>query len=81
VLLQRDRAQLLVKALPAGFRCLADQPKETLRRGGFLFVQDAAGIRIDFLLAETGFDVDALSRRRQVEIVDEKRKVCKRRSH
>jgi hypothetical protein len=76
VLLQRDRAQLLVKALPAGFRCLADQPEETLRRVGFLFVQDAAGIRIDFLLAETGFDVEALSRRRQVEMVDEKIAVC-----
>jgi hypothetical protein len=76
VLLQRDRAQLLVKALPAGFRCLADQPEETLRRVGFLFVQDAAGIRIDFLLAETGFDVEALSRRRQVEMVAEKIAVC-----
>ncbi len=76
VLLQRDRAQLLVKALPADFRCLADQPEETLRRVGFLFVQDAAGIRIDFLLAETGFDVEALSRRRQVEMVAEKIAVC-----
>src|SRR5205809_2521240 len=45
VLLKRDRAQQLMKALPQGFRCLADQPEETLRRVGFLFVQDAAGIR------------------------------------
>jgi len=76
VLLQRDRAQLLVKALPAGFRCLADQPEETLRRVGFLFVQDAAGIRIDFLLAETGFDVEALSRKRQIEMMGEHIAVC-----
>src|SRR5687768_10969372 len=48
VLLQRDRAQQLVKALPKGFHCLADQPEEMLRRVGFLFVQDAVGIRIDF---------------------------------
>ena len=76
VLLQRDRAQLLVKALPAGFRCLADQPEETLRRVGFLFVQDAAGIRIDFLLAETGFDVEALSRKSQIEMMGEHIAVC-----
>lgn len=76
VLLQRDRAQLLVKALSARFRCLADQPEETLRRVGFLFVQDAAGIRIDLLLAETGFDVEALSRKRQIEMMGEQIAVC-----
>jgi predicted nucleotidyltransferase len=76
VLLQRDRAELLIKTLPAGFRCLADQPEETLRRVGFLFVQDATGIRIDFLLAETGFDVEALSRKRQIEMMGEHIAVC-----
>lgn len=76
VLLQRDRAELLVKALPAGFRCLADGPEETLRRVGFLFVQDAAGIRIDLLLAETGFDVEAVSRKRQIEMMGEHIAVC-----
>ena len=76
VLLQRDRADELVKALPQGFRCIADQPEETLRRVGFLFVQDEAGIRIDFLLAETGFDVEALSRKRQIEMTGEHIAVC-----
>ena len=76
VLLQRDRAEQLVRALPQGFRCLADQPEETLRRVGFLFVQDAGGIRIDFLLAETAFDVEALSRKRQIEMTDEMIAVC-----
>ena len=76
VLLQRDRAEQLVKALPQGFRCLADHPEATLRRVGFLFVQDAAGIRIDFLLADTGFDVEAFSRKRNVEMMAERIAVC-----
>lgn len=76
VLLQRDRADELVKALPSGFRCLADHPEATLRRVGFLFAQDAAGVRIDFLLAETGFDVEALSRKRQVEMMAESIGIC-----
>lgn len=76
VLLLRDRAEELVKALPQGFRCLADHPETTLRRVGFLFVQDTAGIRIDFLLADTGFDVEALSRKHQVELMAERIAVC-----
>jgi hypothetical protein len=76
VLLQRDRAEQLVKALPQGFRCLADDPEATLRRVGFLFAQDAAGIRIDFLLADTAFDVEALSRKRQVEMMADRIAVC-----
>ncbi len=32
VLLQRDRAEALLSALPEGFRSLADQPEDTLRR-------------------------------------------------
>lgn len=76
VLLHRDQARLLVSALPGGFRCLADQPEETLRRVGFLFVQDAAGIRIDFLLAETGFDLEAISRKSQIEMMGKNIAVC-----
>jgi len=76
VLLQRDQARLLISALPGGFRCLADQPEETLRRVGFLFVQDAAGIRIDFLLAETGFDLEAISRKSQIEMMGKNIAVC-----
>src|SRR5438105_10145805 len=76
VLLQRDRAEALLTALPEGFRSLADQPEVTLRRLGFLFVQDVAGIRIDLLLAETDFDVQALARKRQVEMMAEVINVC-----
>ena len=76
VLLGRDRAEELLKALPNGFRCLADQPEESLRRVGFLFVQDAAGIRVDFLLAETGFDAEALGRKRLIEMTAETIAVC-----
>ncbi|HWN99019.1 MAG TPA: nucleotidyltransferase [Blastocatellia bacterium] len=76
VLLRRDQAEQLVKALPRGFRCLADQPEATLRRIGFLFVQDTAGIRVDFLMADTGFDVEAVSRKRKVEMIAERIAVC-----
>ncbi len=76
VLLERARAEQLVKALPQGFRCLADNPEATLRRVGFLFAQDASGIRIDFLLADTAFDVEALSRKHQVEMMAERIEVC-----
>lgn len=76
VLLQRDRAEALVKALPEGFRCLADHPDETLRRIGFLFVQDPTGIRVDMLLADTEFDVQAIGRRRPIAMMGETIAVC-----
>lgn len=76
VLLRRDQAEQLVNAVPKGFRCLADYPEETLRRVGFLFVQDEVGIRIDFLLAETSFDAEAIARKRQIEITAETIAVC-----
>jgi len=76
VLLSRDQAKELLKSLPHAFRVLADDPEETIRRLGFLFVQDAAGIRVDFLLAETSFDVHVVARKHQVELMDESIAVC-----
>ena len=76
VLIQRDRAKELLSALPDGYSCLADQPEETLRRVGFLFVQDATGVRIDLLLAETEFDLQALGRKQQFSMMEELINVC-----
>lgn len=67
VFLSRDKAGSLLASLPAGFRCLSPEPEDTLRRLGFLFVEDASGIRIDLLLAETSFDARAMTRGQRIE--------------
>ena len=67
VLLKREQADRLLTSLPPEYRRLSPEPEDTLRRLGFLFVADATGIRVDLLLAETGFDVEAIARGRQVE--------------
>ena len=67
VLLKREEADRLLVSLPPEFRRLSPTPEETLRRVGFLFIEDASGIRIDLLLAETSFDAGAVSRGRRIE--------------
>ncbi|HEU4390959.1 MAG TPA: hypothetical protein VFV34_24350 [Blastocatellia bacterium] len=62
VLVQRDDADRLIGSLPPDYRLLSPEPKQTLTRLGFLFAEDEGGIRLDLLLAETNFDVEAVRR-------------------
>ncbi|MGB9870680.1 MAG: nucleotidyltransferase [Anaerolineae bacterium] len=68
VLLGRDEAHRLLSALADEYALLADEPLETLRKMGFLFVQDRTGVRLDLLLADTDFDRKVVERARPVEI-------------
>lgn len=68
ILLGREDAIRLLHALTDEYVFLADDPPETLRKRGFLFIQDQAGVRLDLLLADTTFDQEAVRRARPVEI-------------
>jgi hypothetical protein len=68
VSLQREQASHLLRLLSPGYTFLSNKPEQTLRRMGFLFVQDATGLRLDLLLADTPFDVQAIQRARPVNI-------------
>ncbi len=68
ILLGREEAHRLLSALADEYILLADNPLEALRRMGFLFVQDRAGVRLDLLLADTDFDREVVRRARPVEI-------------
>jgi len=60
VLLQRDEAAKLLSALPSQYRLLSESPIEKLQQIGFLFTQDESGVRVDFLLTDHGFDIEAV---------------------
>jgi hypothetical protein len=62
VLLQREERQRLIAALADDYQLVADDPDETLRRFGMLFVLDSTGVRLDLLLGETAFDAAAIER-------------------
>ena len=67
VLLKREQADRLLASLPSEYSRLSSDPEDTLRRVGFLFIEDPSGIRIDLLLAETEFDAQAMTRGRPIE--------------
>lgn len=68
ILLTRDDATRLLKALPAEYRLLAREPLATLERNAMLFVLDPAGHRLDLLLADIGFDEIAIQRGVSIEV-------------
>jgi hypothetical protein len=68
VSLQREQASHLLHLLTPGYNFLSNMPEQTLRRMGFLFIQDETGLRLDLLLADTPFDVQAIQRARPVDI-------------
>jgi hypothetical protein len=71
VALQRDQATRLVSLLTPDYVPLSTEPEQTLRRMGILFIQDAVGVRLDLLLADTPFDTQVIQRARQVEVQPE----------
>jgi hypothetical protein len=68
VLLRRDEAERLLKALGPDYSSLSGPPGESLARVGFAFFRDKLGTRIDVLLADTSFDESALARAVRCEL-------------
>jgi hypothetical protein len=64
----REEAGRLLDVLLPEYTPVADNPKQTLEQIGMLFFRDKNGIRIDILLAEVEFDIEALVRSRNVEV-------------
>lgn len=68
VQLQRDQSSHLLETLEPDYKLLSDDPRQTLQRTGMLFIENAAGLRLDLLLADTPFDDRAIDRGIGVEI-------------
>jgi hypothetical protein len=68
ILLGRDEADRLLAVLTPDYTPLLPNPRHTLREQAMLFVQDLAGTRLDLLLADTPYDVQAIRRGRIVEV-------------
>ncbi|MBI4196654.1 MAG: nucleotidyltransferase [Deltaproteobacteria bacterium] len=64
--LNRDDASKLVFSLKPHYRLLANNPIETIKKVGFIFIQDTSNTRIDLLLADTPFDIQAIERGKKV---------------
>lgn len=68
VLCSRNQADLLLNLLEPEYTSLLADPRQTLRQQGILFVQDQLNTRIDLLLADTPYDVQAIQRGCEVEV-------------
>ncbi len=68
VLLERKDADRLLAILAPDYVSLLPDPRDALRRQALVFVQDAGGVRLDLLLADTPYDVVAIQRGRDVEV-------------
>ena len=68
VLLSRDEAEKLLKAIVSEYKPFGDNPLEMLQKNGILFVHDTYGIRIDIHLSDTLFDRKVIERASRIEI-------------
>jgi hypothetical protein len=68
VQLGRDDAERLLAALAPDYVSLLPDSRKALRQQAMVFVQDAAGTRLDLLLADTPYDALAIQRGRHVEL-------------
>jgi hypothetical protein len=62
ILLGREEAERLLSVLLQDYSPLLPDPLRGLREQAMLFVQDSAGTRLDLLLADTPYDVQAIQR-------------------
>jgi hypothetical protein len=67
VFLQREQANFLLATLSHQFKILSDSPETTLQQRGFLFTEDASGVRVDFLLADNEFDIAMVRNGQRIE--------------
>jgi len=68
VLLSRQDADRLLALLAPDYSSLLPDPLTALQKQAMLFVEDAAGVRLDLLLADTPYDVEAIRRGREVAV-------------
>jgi len=68
VAVSREEADRLLDVLLPSYTPVAADPKRTLEQFGMLFFRDEKGVRIDILLAEVEFDMEAIRRSRKVEV-------------
>jgi hypothetical protein len=68
ILLGREDAERLLAVLAPHYSSLLPDPLRALREQAMLFVQDAAGTRLDLLLADTPYDIQAIRRARVAEV-------------
>ncbi|MBN1888312.1 MAG: hypothetical protein JW850_09990 [Thermoflexales bacterium] len=68
VLARRDQAGTLWETLGPDYTAMVAKPLDSLRRMGFVFVQDCHGTRLDLLLADTPYDEAVIQRGRAMEI-------------
>jgi hypothetical protein len=66
--LGREEAERLLALLIPDYTPLLPDPRLALREQAMLFVQDSAGTRLDLLLADTPYDVQAIQRGQLVEV-------------
>lgn len=68
VLLGREDAARLLEIISPDYTPLQADPPQALKRNGILFVQDDLGTRLDLMLADVGFDEEAIRRAQPVEV-------------
>jgi len=68
ILLGREQADRLLAVLTPDYTPLLPDPRRALTEQAMLFVQDSAETRLDLLLADTPYDVQAIHRGRSVEV-------------
>lgn len=68
ILLGRDEADRLLAVLTPDYTPLLPDPRRALKEQAMLFVRDPAETRLDLLLADTPYDVQAIRRGRIVEL-------------
>ena len=68
ILLGREEADRLLAVLTPDYSPLLPEPRRALTEQAMLFVQDSAETRLDLLLADTPYDVQAIRRGQSVEV-------------
>jgi Nucleotidyl transferase of unknown function (DUF2204) len=67
VLLRRENSDLLVSILSTEYKFLSESPQKKLREAGFIFTEDASGVRVDFLLTDNNYDIESVNHGRRIE--------------
>jgi hypothetical protein len=68
ILLGREEADRLLAVLTPDYTPLLPDPRRALIEQAMLFVQDSTETRLDLLLADTPYDVQAIQRGQSVEV-------------
>ncbi len=69
VLATREEAARLIACMAPEYQPADQDPETKLKQLGFVFFRDPSQIRIDLVLAETSFDLQAMERAHSVEML------------